>query len=340
MEEALFYIAISVTLCFAFVNGFHDGGNVIATIICSRAMRPGKALVLAALAEFLGALFLGTAVAHTMSSNILKPNLLAQLGTVNIYLVIIVGVSAAIFWKIPSWIVGLPSSGSHALIGGLVGAGLVSMGQDGILFDKVVKTVVIPLLFSPVIGVIVGYVVFSVIRNLFARAHRNAGRMFTTFQKPIMVFLAASHGSNDAQKAMGVIAIVLAAAGGDIQRDLSVPNWVTISCAAALAVGLTAGGWRIVKTVGFGICRMESVHSFASQFTATSVVLVASLIGGPVSTTQVVASSVMGVGAAHRLSGVRWTAAGNIAYAWLLTVPVCAALGGAGYWCLNRIIGN
>jgi len=296
--------------------------------------------MLAALAEFLGPLALGTAVAHTMSSNILKPNLLMQLGTVNIYLVIIGGVSAAIFWKIPSWIIGLPSSGSHALIGGLVGAGLVSMGQDGILFDRVVKTVVIPLLFSPVIGVVVGYVVFSIIRNLFARAPRNAGRMFTTFQKPIMLFLAASHGSNDAQKAMGVIALVLAAAGGDIQRDLSVPNWVTISCAAALAVGLTAGGWRIVKTVGFGICRMEPVHSFASQFTATSVVLVASLVGGPVSTTQVVASSVMGVGAAQRLSGVRWSAAGNIAYAWLLTVPVSAVLGGAGYWCLNRIIGN
>lgn len=163
--------------------------------------------------------------------------------------------------------------------------------------------------------------------------------MFSALQKPIMLFLAASHGSNDAQKSMGVLALVLAAGtAGLTGGELDLPDWVVWGCAGAMAIGLTAGSWRIVKTVGVGICRMEPVHSFASQLTAMSVIMAASLTGGPVSTAQVVASSVMGVGASRRLSGVRWSAAANIAYAWLLTAPVSAGLGAGGYWFLNWII--
>jgi PiT family inorganic phosphate transporter len=337
-SDPLLCTAVGVTLCFAFVNGFHDGGNVIATIICSRSMRPVRALALATVAEFVGPLVLGTAVARTMAESILKPDLLEQLSPARMHLMIICGVGGAVFWKLPTWFVGLPSSGSHALIGGLVGAGVVAMGRNGVEVEKVIRGVVLPLLATPLIGLILGFIVFAAIRSIFERANRGVGQFFAALQKPTMFFLAASHGSNDAQKSMGVIAMILAAGSGEMHGELPLPTWAVLSCAAALAVGLSVGGWRIVKSVGYGICRMEPVHSFASQFTAASVILTASLVGGPVSTTQVVASSVMGVGASRRLSSVRWSAAGHIAYAWLLTVPVSAGLGAGAFWCLSRII--
>jgi PiT family inorganic phosphate transporter len=339
VAQDLFYVAVGTTLCFAFVHGFHDGGNVIATIICSRTMRPGTALFLAAVAEFIGPLVLGTAVARTMAGSILKPDIMANLRPEKVYLIVISGVGGAVFWKLPTWHMGLPSSGSHAIIGGLVGAGLVCMGTQGIVLDSIIRGVVLPLLLSPLLGLLIGMLVFSLIRALFGRLHRGVGHMFSALQKPIMLVLAASHGSNDAQKSMGVLALVLAAGTAGLScGELDLPEWVVWGCAAAMAIGLAAGSWRIVKTVGVGICRMEPVHSFAGQLTAMSVIMGASLTGGPVSTAQVVASSVMGVGASRRLSGVRWSAAANIAYAWLLTAPVSAGLGAGGYWCLSWTI--
>jgi inorganic phosphate transporter, PiT family len=339
LDGPLFYASVGFTLCFAFVNGFHDGGNVIATLVCSRSMNPTKALVLAAIGEFLGPLILGTAVARTMATSILKPDMLESISSVSLDLIVITAVGGAIAWKLPTWYFGLPSSGSHALIGGLVGAGIVGMGYNSISVEKVFWAVVIPLLVSPVIGIVLGFLVFGIIRILFGHAHRRIGRLFESLQKPTVFFLAASHGSNDAQKSMGVIAMILASRAGEMHGELPLPMWVIVSCAAALALGLTAGGWRIVKTVGYGICRMEPVHSFASQFSSALVVLGASITGGPVSTTQVVASSVMGVGASRRLSGVRWSAATSIAYAWLLTFPVCAGISAGILWCLKRILG-
>jgi PiT family inorganic phosphate transporter len=336
--DPLLYTAVTVTLCFALVNGFHDGGNVIATIIASRSQPPLKVLAVAALAEFIGPLILGTAVAHTMAESILKPDLLEGLSRTRMHTMLISGVGGAILWKLPTWFIGLPSSGSHALVGGLVGAGLIAMGTHGVEVGKVVRAVAIPMLLTPIVGLILGFTVFVLIRNLFERAHRGVGEIFASLQKVTMLFLAASHGSNDAQKSMGIIAMILAAGSGELHGALPVPTWAVVSCAAALALGLSFGGWRMVKSVGYGICRMEPVHSFASQFTAASVILVSSLAGAPVSTSQVVASSVMGVGAARRLTGVRWTAATHIAYAWFLTVPVSAGLGAGLFWCLSRII--
>ncbi len=338
LNEILFYLSIGIVLLFAFVNGFHDGGNVVATIICSRSMRPTRALVLAAAGEFLGPLVFGTAVAHTMAVSILKPELLGQLSPIKIYLIVATGVGGAILWKIPTYFLGLPSSGSHALIGGLVGAGIIAMGIEGVAVEKVVKAVILPLLLSPLIGILIGFQVFSIIRALFGRWHRGIGQLFASLQKPTMFFLAASHGSNDAQKAMGIIALILAAGSSGIEGFDNLPKWVIYGCAAALALGLSTGGWRVVRSVGLGICRMEPVHSFASQFSASSIILAASVLGGPVSTTQVVASSIMGVGASRRLSGVRWSAAANIAYAWLLTIPVSTGLGALGFWALSRLI--
>lgn len=333
----LFYASIGLTLIFAFVNGF-DGGSVIATLVCSRAMNPRRALVLAALAECVGPLLLGTAVARTMSGSILKPGMVEQLQANDAYFMVIAAVGGAIVWSMMTWLLKLPSSSSHALIGGLIGAGLIFMGSSAIELSDLIKKVALPLFVSPFIGFIVGFMIFSIIRGLFSRAHRSVGHLFVMLQKPCMLFLAATHGANDAQKSMGIIALVLAAGCSDPHPDYFIPQWVTISCAVAIASGLFIGGWRIAKTVGFGICRMEPVHSFASQVGTTSVVLVASLAGGPVSTAQVMSSSVMGVGTARRLSVVRWAAASNIGYAWLLTIPVSAMISAGICWCIAHVI--
>ncbi len=338
MDEFLFQIAVTTTLIFAFVNGFHDGGNVIATIICSRSVPPKQALALATLAEFVGALALGTAVAHTMATNILKPDAMNQLISIKIHLLVISGVGGAIVWNLITWFLGMPSSSSHALVGGLIGAGAVSMGLNGIAIKAVLYSVVAPMLLSPVIGFVVGFLILSAIVNLLHGAPRSVGRYFASWQKLTMLFLAGSHGSNDAQKSMGVIALLLAASSDRIAGQTSIPFWVMVSCSAAVALGLSTGGWRIIKTLGYGICRMEPVHSFGSQLAAATVILVASVAGGPVSSSQVVASSVMGVGAARRLGAVRWLAAQSIAYAWLLTIPVSAIIAAGSCWCLGKLI--
>lgn len=337
MNEIWFFLAIGLTFCFAFVNGVHDGGNVVATIIGSRSLRPARALLLATVAEFVGPLVIGTAVANTIALSVVKPESMSQLSSTGLYIMVISAVGGAIAWKLPTWYFGLPSSSSHALISGLVGAGAMGVGISGVAVEPVITSLVAPLLCSPLIGVVLGFLVFSFIRGLFGGAHRSVGRLFQSIQKPIMLLLAASHGSNDAQKSMGIIALVLAARSTNLPVGLHVPHWVMVGCAAALAAGLAAGGLRIVKSVGYDIYRMEPVDSFASQFSATSVILAASLWGGPVSTTQVVGASVMGVGAARRLSGVRWRAARNMAYAWLLTVPVSAALAAGSFWILSHI---
>ncbi len=334
MENVLLYISLGLTLSFAFINGFHDGGNVIATAVCSRSMSPVKALFLAGAAEFIGPLVLGTAVAHTMAANIFDLDLLQKLSSIQLFSMIIGAVGGATIWNLLTWFLSLPSSSSHALIGGLVGAGLVAMGRFGIATEGIIKGVFVPLLVSPLIGGLFGILVFSAIRALFAKAHRGVRHLFETMQQPCVVVLAGTHASNDAQKAMGVIALVLAGGTGEVH----LPLWVIISCAAALSLGLSTGGWRMVKTVGYNICRMEPVHSFASQFTAMSVIGMASVLGGPVSTTQVIASSVMGVGASRRLGTVRWFEARNIAYAWFLTVPASAFAGAVMCVLLNRIV--
>ena len=337
MDGLLLEASIGITLVFAFINGF-DGGSVIATLVCSRAMRPRRALVLATIAEFIGPLVLGTAVARTMAGSILQPGLMEQLAAHDAYLMIIAAVGAAILWSMFSWLLRLPSSSSHALIGGLIGAGLIFMGSSAIQVHEVIKKVVLPLFLSPLIGFVTGFLIFSLIRGLFSHAPRGLGDVFVMLQKPCMFFLAATHGANDAQKSMGVIALLLAAGYSGAQPDFFLPQWAIIGCAAAIALGLFVGGWRIARTVGFGICRMEPVHSFASQLSTTSVVLVASLAGGPVSTAQIMSSSVMGVGTARRMSAVRWSAAFNIAYAWMLTIPVSAIISAGLCWCMIHVV--
>jgi len=219
----LLTIAVGTAFCFAFVNGFHDGGNVIATIIGSRSMRPRKALFYATAAEFIGAVTLGTAVANTVAVSVLLPASLHRLQPYEVYLVVICAAGGAIVWKLPTWFVGLPSSSSHALLSGLVGAGAMAVGTKGINVEAVAVNLIVPLLISPMIGMVLGYLVFGLIQQLFGRSHRSIGGLFTSLQKPIMMFLAASQGSNDAQKSMGVIVLVLAAASGQMQSMWTVP---------------------------------------------------------------------------------------------------------------------
>jgi inorganic phosphate transporter, PiT family len=335
--DAIFlYLAIALVLAFAFINGFHDGCNVIATVISSRSIEARKALFWAALAEFVGPLVIGTAVAQTIATSLIDPGHMATLQPGALRLMIIAAVVGAIAWNIVTWIWGLPSSSSHALVGGLLGAGAVALGTQAIVLERVLWGVVLPLFLSPAIGAVAGMIIFVVIRGFFGQAHPSVRFLFTGLQKPGMIFLAASHGSNDAQKSMGLIGLVLVAGHLVPGEPVPIPFWVILACAVCIALGLSTGGWRIIRTVGYGIFRMQPIHSFASQASSTAVILTASILGGPVSTTQVVASSVIGVGASRRLNAVRWTAARNIAYAWLFTIPVSAALGAGLCWILLR----
>lgn len=338
MHETLFYLSVTAAFSFAFVNGMHDGGNVIATIVCSRSMRAGRAMALAALAEFLGPLVLGTAVATTMATSILRPEALKTLSPEKLQLVVLSALIGAILWKVPSWFLGLPSSASHALVGGLVGAGYLAMGGAGIALHPIIVNVLVPLLLSPLLGFLVGALIFGTISVMFRGAPRSVGQFFASLQNVTAVILAASQGTNDAPKTMGLVALLLAFRAGNVSSEIHLPQWVVLGCAGALALGLIMGGWRIVRTVGYGICRLEPVHSFASQFTAASVVLGASVLGSPVSTTQIVSTSVMGVGAARRISAVRWSTTAGIASAWFLTLPASALLSAGCYWCCTRLL--
>lgn len=338
MSEILLHASVWLILAFAFVNGFHDGCNVVATIVSSRSMEPRKALLFGALGEFAGAVLLGTAVAKTVAGSILNVDLLAGLSPTALQILVLGAVGGALVWNLFTWFLGLPSSSSHALIGGLLGAGCVTSGPSAVAVEKVLRGVGLPLFMSPVVGFLAGFLVFKVLKAFFAQAHAGARHFFVALQKPSVLLLAASHGSNDAQKSMGVLFLAVGAAGGVSGDASEVPLWIVLACGLAIAVGMSTGGWRIVKTVGYSIFRMQPVHSFSSQFAAASVIVAASLAGGPVSTSQVVASSVMGVGASRRLGAVRWGVARGILHAWLVTIPVSAATGAATCWILRKAL--
>jgi PiT family inorganic phosphate transporter len=324
----LLIVIIGFALVFNFLNGFHDSSNIVATMISSRAMPPRVALAMTAVAEFCGPFLFGVAVARTIGSEVVDPAAISSA-------VIIAALASAILWNLFTWYFGIPSSTSHALIGGLIGAVGVAEGLSTIRLAGLEK-VLVALFLSPVLGLVLGYLVLKVIYFLARGAGPSANTFFKRGQWVTSLALALSHGTNDAQKTMGVIAMAMVTTG--FSTSFHIPWWVIAVSGSALALGTALGGWRLIKTLGGKLYKIRPVHAFGSQLTSASIILGAALLGGPVSTTQVVSSSIMGAGAADRLSKVRWTVARDLAVAWLLTIPISALVAAGLYLVVHLFV--
>lgn len=319
-------LAVAMAIAFSLTNGFHDASNAIATLVGTRGARPGQAITLSAAFNMLGALVFGTAVASTIAGivTVADSEAVAVIGS---------GLLAATLWNLVTWRFGLPSSSGHALVGGLVGAALAESGTDAVNWGGLdgwhpvgVFGVLIALAVSPVIGLAFGLAISRGLRRLLRRVTRRAHSPIRDSEWAMSAALSFSHGANDAQKAMGAVAALLLATGHI--STFEVPLWVKLSCGLALTLGTALGGWRIVRTVGRRIFRLAPVDGFASQTASTGVILGSSLVGAPVSTTQVVASSVVGVGGGRRRwRHVRWAVVRSISVAWIFTLPATALLG-------------
>lgn len=329
MDHVLIAILIGLALLFDFLNGFHDSANVVATMISSRAMTPTAALVIASVANFLGPFIFGVAVAKTIGQDVSSPN------SITIAVVLAALVSASI-WNILTWYFGIPSSSSHALIGGIIGAVLVGSGWQALKLNGLVL-VGVALFLSPVLGYLLGQITMRVSLWAVRNASPKANYFFKYGQIPAAFTLALSHGTNDAQKTMGIITMGLVVLG--YQDQFVVPWWVILASATAIGIGTAAGGWRIIHTLGGKFYKIRPIHSFTSQLSSMIVILIASLFGGPVSTTHVVSSSILGVGAAQRKSQVRWGVMGDILVAWFLTVPASAAIAAGLFYLIDYLIG-
>jgi PiT family inorganic phosphate transporter len=322
-------VLIGTALLFDFLNGFHDSSNIAATMISSRAVPPRVALLISAVAHFFAPFLFGVAVAKTVGHDIVASE------AVTIPVILAASLSA-IVWNIITWWLGIPSSSSHALIGGLVGAVGIGFGLQNIQPSGLSK-VLIALFISPLLGLTVGFVVMKLVLFLARGASPRVSTLFKRLQWFTSLGLALSHGTNDAQKTMGIITMGLVATG-HLSR-FEVPGWVILLSATAIALGTASGGWRLIRTLGAGFYKIRPIHGFTSQLSSAAVIMGAALLGGPVSTTQVVSSSIMGVGSAERLSKVRWGVAGSIAIAWVVTIPVSAAMAALLYYPVLWLIG-
>ena len=328
MEQILIIILIAVALIFDFLNGFQDSANVVATMISSRAMTPTAALVIATTANFIGPFIFGVAVAKTIGQDVASPS------SITIAVVLAALLSASI-WNLVTWFFGIPSSSSHALIGGIIGAVLVDSGWQSLKWEGL-GLVGIALFLSPVLGFILGQLAMRISIWAVRNATPKANIFFKYAQIPTAFTLALSHGTNDAQKTMGIITMGLVVLG--YQQSFVVPWWVILSSATAIGIGTASGGWRIIHTLGGKFYRIRPIHSFTSQLASMLVIMGASLVGGPVSTTHVVSSSIIGVGAAQRRSQVRWGVMSDIMVAWFLTVPASAGAAALLYYLVDYLI--
>jgi PiT family inorganic phosphate transporter len=327
----LLIVVIALAIAFDYINGFHDTANAIATSVSTRALRPTHAILMSATANFVGALT-GTAVAKTIASGIAMTP-----GGHDGQVVIAAALVGAIAWNLLTWRLGIPSSSSHALIGGLIGAVIAASGLTALNGPGITEKVLFPLVASPILGVVIGFGFMVVLLNLFRRAHPRAiNDRFRRLQVLSAAFMAFSHGSNDAQKTMGIITLALVAAG--ILAEPTVPLWVILVAATAISLGTAAGGWRIIKTMGQRVVKLDPVHGFAAETTAASIIIGASTFGMPVSTTHVISSAIMGVGSSDRLSAVRWGVAGNIVTAWILTIPASGAVAWLAWEILSLVL--
>jgi len=333
---------VALLVVFDYTNGFHDTANMVAASVATQAMTPAQAISLVALFTFLGPLLGGTAVAETLGQFVSLDDQAPRLGIS----IVLAGVIGAIGWNLLTWWRGLPSSSSHALVGGLVGAVLAATGPDhvhwgwGALLDEGewtgVAKIIAALLLSPLAGLLAGYLLYKLLSLCLRRASPSVNRPLRRMQWLGAAWLAFSHGTNDGQKSMGIITLVLVLGG--FLPAFQVPYWVMLLCASAITLGTMAGGWRIVRTVGFGIYKLRPLHGLGSQLAAAAVIGGAAWFGGPVSTTHVVSSAVMGVGAADRPRAVRWGKAGEVLFTWLVTLPVAGLLGALTCYLLEVLL--
>jgi len=322
----IFFVVIA--LIFDFLNGFHDSANVVATAIASRAMSPRFALAMTSLANLAGPFLFGVAVAKTIGNEVVG----SEAVTVPVALAALI---SAIIWNLLTWLLGIPSSSSHALIGGFVGAAVTGFGLGIVHMEGMVK-VLIGLFISPLIGLIFGWFVMR--QSLFVGRHSppSINFYFRRGQWLTALALGLSHGTNDAQKTMGIIAMGLVAFG--VLPEFRVPFWVIAASATAIALGTALGGWRLIRTMGAGFYRIRAIHAFSSQLASTAVILGAAILGAPVSTTQVISSTIVGAGVAHRMQMVRWNTANQIVVAWILTIPATGILGAVFFLILRSIL--
>lgn len=322
-------IVIIIALIFDFLNGFHDSANSIATIVSTQVLSPYKAVMFAAFFNFIAAFAFGDAVAKTIGKG------LVQLDQIDVY-IIMAGVLGAIFWNLITWYYGIPVSSSHALIGGLGGAAVAKLGFGVIIVSGFLK-VVLFIFIAPILGLVLGFINMLIttwiVKN---KKPRNVDKIFRRLQLISAGFYSFGHGSNDAQKTMGIIVGVLVAS--KFQEGFYVPVWVIMSCHAAIALGTMFGGWRIVKTMGMKITKLRPIGGFCAEFAGATTLLMTAMLGIPVSTTHTITGAIVGVGSVNRLSAVRWGVAGKIVWAWILTIPLSAISAALVYFILSIFV--
>jgi PiT family inorganic phosphate transporter len=330
-SDVILVIVVGTALAFDFTNGFHDTANVVATSISTGAARPQVAIGMAALLNFAGA-FISISVAATVANDVVDAGVITPT-------IVFAGLIGAIAWNLATWWFGLPSSSSHALIGGVVGSAVAAAGLDAVLADGLVGKVLVPAVVAPILAfVVAGAAIGLVYRIVGQQRPGTVTRGFRYGQIVSGGLLALAHGTNDAQKTMGVITLALVA-NGTLGADADPPLWVIASAATAIALGTYSGGWRIIKTTGSRIIKMDAAQGFSAQGAGSAVILASTHFGFPLSTTHVINGGVMGAGAGKRVSAVRWGVAGNIVVAWLLTLPAAASIGAAVYG-VTRIFGT
>ena len=331
----LLIAVIIVALAFEFINGFHDCANAIATVVSTKVLSPKQAVLFGASLEFVGALT-GTHVAKTIGNGIVN----GEMVTLS---VIFCALLAAVLWNLFTWWLGLPSSSSHALIGGLLGAAIVKAGVDVVNFHTLIDKVIVPMFSSPVLGFVAGFTLMLLLAWVIILTKANPGNVNKKFRKLQLIssgMMALSHGSNDAQKTMGIITLALLA-GGVLHKsptgDFEIPIYVIIVCAVTMAAGTMNGGWKIIKTMGHKIIKLKPIHGFAAETSAAGLILTASHFGIPLSTTHVISTAIMGVGSTLDAHAVKWRVVGNIVTAWVLTIPACMILSAGIYYLMTLL---
>jgi PiT family inorganic phosphate transporter len=322
MTFALLFLilVIVVALVFEYTNGFHDAANAIATVVSTKVLSPRNALIYGATLNFTGAFF-GTHVAKTIGDKIVDRIAISQE-------VILFALLGAILWNLLTWYLGLPTSSSHALIGGVLGASIAHSGREVVHFVTLCEKVIIPMFLSPLVGFFGGFMLMLILLRIFAKsAPEKINKKFKSLQFISAGIMAFSHGSNDAQKTMGIITLSLMTYRmQSVSSEFIVPFWVIFICALVMGLGTYAGGWRIIKTLGNKVIKLKPIHGFAAETVAATTILTSTWFGFPVSTTQIVSSAIMGVGSTVRFSAVKWGIVGNIVIAWFLTIPICALI--------------